>query len=285
MDSSDEQKHQQETGISRSCRFCSAPHKKDELTGVYYCPHCENILSHLPQGRTYMLLGKSGVGKSILLYKLIDLYLRNKMPCIYIAYDEYPAQIRISMRNFIRDLDASEDGGLLNFVDCYSGLGGVKSQEKISIGLPGDVNDLNLKITDLISGPLAEGSVKVFLDSATSMFIHCPTDTVLKFLMILSAKVKSRKGSFFFTLGEGAVSEEVQKRLEQIADGLIEFKMSEAAGRTKRYYRISKVRGAMYFDSWLPFFIGKENIFLAPPEEPEEEAMFMKLFQLIMAEG
>jgi ABC-type dipeptide/oligopeptide/nickel transport system ATPase component len=44
----------------------------------------------MPEGRTYMLLGESGSGKSILLYKLMDLYIRSSRPCIYVALDAKP---------------------------------------------------------------------------------------------------------------------------------------------------------------------------------------------------
>ena len=44
--------------------------------------------------------------------------------------------------------------------------------------------------------------------------------------------------------------------------------MTEGEGATKRYYKFSKVRGEL-FDTWNPFFVGKNAIMLAPPEEAE----------------
>lgn len=267
------------------CQFCGKPQVMDELLGLHFCEDCDRIFSWLPQGRTYMLLGESGVGKSILLYKFNELYLRSDKPCIYVAFDENPEQLRVSMKNFIKKLDAYENDGLLSFVDCYSCIGGLKSREKYFTNSPGDINELNLLITSMINNLTTKEPVKVFLDSATSMFIHSQTDSVLKFLFSLSAKLKPKRGSLFFTLGQGAVAGETQKKLEQMADGLIEFRLSEAGGRVRRYYKISKVRGAIYFDSWLPFFIGKESISLGHPEEPETLQQFNKIFELLRVES
>lgn len=267
------------------CRVCGKPNVLDELTELHFCPDCDQIIAKLPQGRTYMLLGTAGVGKSVFLHKIIGLYLNNGKPCIYAAFDEHPDQVKVAMSKFIKNLDAYENEGLLSFIDCYSCTGGLKSSEKYYINSPGDINGLNLMLTNMIGNMSATESVKIFLDSATAVFIHCEAESVQRFLFALSAKLKPKNGSLFFTLGEGAVAEVVQKRLEQIADGLIEFKLGEVGGRVRRYYRVSKVRGTMYFDSWLPFFIGKESIFLAPPDEPDAEKRFWEVFSLIAAQA
>ncbi len=113
------------------------------------------------------------------------------------------------------------------------------------------------------------------------MLAHCDPDAMVKFPLPTSARVKSSGGSLLFTLSGGAVSPEIQKRLEQLADGLVEFRVTEGEGATKRYYKFSKVRGKLYFDTWNPFFVGKNAIMLAPPEEAEMRERFFKVFELI----
>lgn len=269
----------------RSCIFCGKPLLRDKLTGTVYCSGCEVIISRLPGRRSYMLYGESGTGKSVFLSKIIDLYLRNSRPCIFVALDEQPGRLRASMKSFVERLGEHEEKGLLSFVDCYSCLGGLKSPEKYSISRAGDVNELNLLIKNLVSGLGADAQVNVVLDSATAMFVQCETDLVMKFLYSLSAKLKASGGSLFFTLGTGAVSDEVQKKLEQLADGLVEFRTTESQGRTIRSYRVSKVRGTMYFDTWLPFFIGSKGIQLGAPEDPATQERFLQILKLIGSEG
>lgn len=230
-----------------------------------------------------MLSGETGTGKSIFVYKLIDLYIRSSKPCVYVALDELPGQLRKSLGALIGDLEQSEKAGLLTFVDCYSCMGGLTSQEKYHQDSPGDLNGLAFLVTKLMTDIGKQAPVRVFIDSATAMYAYCDSDAILKFLYSMSARLKNTGGSLFFTLNNGAVAPEIQKRLEQLADGLIEFKVAESPGAKKRYYRFSKVRGELYFDTWLPFFVGDKAINLAPPEEAELRDRFYKTFDRIKA--
>lgn len=264
------------------CRACGGPFEKDETTGLRYCSLCDTILKGVPEGRTYMLLGDSGTGKSIYIYKMMDIYLRSGKPCAYVALDELPSQLRASMGNLVGGVEAAEADGLLAFVDCYSCLGGVKSQEKYHLDAPGDLNGLARLITQLMARP--DGSpLRLFIDSTTAMFARLDSDAILKFLYAMSAKLRSEGGSLFFTLTGGSVTQEIQKRLEQLADGLVEFRISETPEQVSRFYRFSKVRGALYFDTWLPFFVGNKTILLAPPQDPATADRFYRTLDLIRA--
>ena len=265
------------------CRACGGPYEEDDYAGLRYCSLCDTVLMILPQGKTYMLLGDSGSGKSIFVYKLMDIYLRSGKPCVYVALDELPSQLRTTIGNLVGGLEESERNGLLSFVDCYSCMGGVKSEERYHLDAPGDLNGLALLISKLMTSTEVKQPIRLFIDSTTAMFAHGDSDAILKFLYSMSAKLKSEGGSLFFTLTTGTVPSEIQKRLEQLADGLAEFRVTETPNRVSRYYRFSKVRGTLYFDTWLPFFIGKKTIRLAPPDEPEVQDRFYKTLDLIKA--
>jgi len=226
-----------------------------------------------------MLLGDSGSGKSVFSYKLMDLYLRSSRPCIFVAVDEPPNQLRAAMRNLVEGLERAEKDQRLTFVDCYSCLGGFASQEKYHLDSPSDLNGLGFLLTKLIAEVGSKSPVRVFLDSVTAMFAHCEPEAILKFLYSTSARVKNSGGSLIFTLNGGAVTPETQKRMEQLADGLVEFRSDEGQG--VRYYRFSKVRGKLFFDTWLPFFVGERAILLAPPEDLETRKRFYKTFDFI----
>jgi KaiC/GvpD/RAD55 family RecA-like ATPase len=261
------------------CIACGEPFKKDDFSGLLYCIHCDLVLSMVPEGRTYMLLGGSGSGKSIFSYKLMDLYIRSSRPCVFVAVDESPSQLRTSMGTLIDGVEKAERDHLLTFVDCYSCLGGFSSQEKYHLDSPSDLNGLGFLLSKLVTETGSKAPVRLFMDSVTAMFAHCEPEAILKFLYSTSARVKNSGGSLIFTLNGGAVTPETQKRLEQLSDGLVEFRSDEEQGR--RYYRFSKVRGKMYFDTWLPFFVAEHGVMLAPPEEPEKRERFFKTFELI----
>ena len=265
------------------CVACGEPFKKDEFSGLLYCVHCDLVLSMVPEGRTYMLVGGSGSGKSILSYKLMDLYLRSSRPCVFVAVDEPPSQLRTSLSTLIGGLEQAEKAQLLTFVDCYSCLGGFPSQEKYHLDSPSDLNGLSFLLSKLTTEIVSKDPMRLFIDSVTAMFAHCEPEAILKFLYSTSARVKNSGGSFMFTLNGGAVKPETQKRLEQLSDGLVELRWDETQGI--RYYRFSKVRGKLYFDTWLPFFVKDKGIMLAPPDEPDKRERFFRTFELIRREA
>lgn len=265
-----------------TCIACGEAFKKDELSGLLYCVHCDLVLSMVPEGRTYLLLGGSGSGKSVFSYKLMDLYLRSSRPCIFVAVDEPPSQLRSSIKSLVDGLARAEDERLLTFIDCYSCLGGFASQEKYHLDSPSDLNGLGFLLTKLTAEVGSKSPVRVFIDSVTAMFAHCEPEAILKFLYSTSARVKNSGGSLVFTLNEGAVTPETQKRMEQLADGLVELRSDESQGI--RYYRFSKVRGRLYFDTWLPLFVKDRAIMLAPPEDLQTRERFYKTFELIRKE-
>jgi len=226
-----------------------------------------------------MLLGGSGSGKSIFSYKLMDLYLRSSRPCIFVAVDEPPSQLRTSLSKLVEGLEGAEKDQLLTFVDCYSCLGGFASTEKYHLDSPSDLNGLGYLLTKLTAEVGSKTPVRLFLDSVTALFAHCEPEAIVKFLYSTSARVKNSGGSLIFTLNGGAVTAETQNRLEQLADGLVELRSDKGQG--VRYYRFSKVRGKLYFDTWLPFFVGDRAILLAPPEDLDTRERFYKTFEII----
>jgi len=228
-----------------------------------------------------MLMGESGSGKSVFLYKLIDLYVRSSKPCIYVAMDELPSQLRATLASFVGEMEQKERDGLLTLVDCYSCMGGLVSQEKYHVDSPRDLNGLAVLVSKLAADLGGKAPVRLFIDSATAMFAHCESDAILKFLYSTGVRLKNQGSSLFFTLNGGAVTTEIQKRLEQLADGVVDFQAQESLGTTKRHYRFSKVRGKMYFDTWLPFIVGERAIWLGPPEDAETREKFYKVFELI----
>jgi KaiC/GvpD/RAD55 family RecA-like ATPase len=111
------------------------------------------------------------------------------------------------------------------------------------------------------------------------MFTYCPSAEVVKFLLGTAAKIKAKGGGFFFSLGEGIVDSESQKKLEQMMDGVIMMRKREEAGKILREFRIEKIRGTRIYERWLKFFIGSKTIYVDIPKDPEEFQEFAKLIR------
>jgi KaiC/GvpD/RAD55 family RecA-like ATPase len=249
----------------------------DEYTGLSFCPGCDRFLALLPEKSSYMISGVSGTGKTAFLTKLIDFYLRNQRTCIYVACDQFPSDARNQMKNFVVNLTEMEGEGLFKIVDCQSCTAGVPSSEKLHVDRPGDLTGMGIVITEALRN--SSQAPKVFLESATHMFTYCPSTEVVRFLLTTAAKVKAREGGLFFSLGEGAIDTDDQRKLEQIMDGVITMRKREEAGRILREFRIEKIRGTRAYERWLKLFIGKKTIYIDIPQDPEEFQEFAKLIR------
>ncbi len=249
----------------------------DEYSGLSFCPGCDRFLALLPENASYMILGSSGSGKTAFLTKLIDFYLRNERTCVYVTCDQFPSDARRQMSDFVPNLMAAEERGLFKIVDCQSCMAGVPSAEKLHVDRPGDLTSMGITITEALKG--SSIGAKVFLESATHIFTYCPATEAVKFLLGTAAKVKTKGAGFFFSIGDGVVDVEIQKKLEEMMDGVIMMRKKEEAGRILREFRIEKIRGTRTYERWLKFFIGKKTIYIDIPKDQEEFREFAKLIR------
>lgn len=249
----------------------------DEYTGLSFCPGCDRFLAPMPENASYLVMGESGSGKTAFLTKLMDFYLRNQRTCIYVACDQFPSDARTQMRTFVTKLAAAEEKGLFKIIDCHSCIAGVPSKEKYNVERAGDLTGLGIVVSQTLKD--SSEAAKVILDSATHMFTYCPSLEVTKFLVGTAAKVKAKGGGFFFSLGEGVIDSQAQKKLEEMVDGLILMRRREEAGEIMREFRIAKVRGVRVYERWLKYFIGKSTIYIDLPKDPKEFQEFAKLIR------
>ena len=259
------------------CPICQRPMQVDEYSGLSFCPGCDRFLALLPENASYMIIGESGSGKTAFLTKLIDFYLRNQRTCIYVACDQFPFDARNQMSTFVTDLAAAEEKGLFKIVDCHSCMAGVPSRERYHVDRAGDLTSMGIVVSQAVKD--SSEAAKIVIESATHMFTYCSSADVVKFLLGTAAKVKARGGGFFFSLGEGVIDSEVQKKLEQMVDGLILMRKREEAGGIVREFRIEKIRGARTYERWLKYFIGKKTIYIDLPKGPKEFQEFAKLIR------
>ena len=73
-----------------------------------------------PQGRTCLLSGEAGTGKSIFSFQFLLEGLKNGEKSIYICIDEKPEQVILNMKNLGWDLTTYLESGLLQIFDVSS---------------------------------------------------------------------------------------------------------------------------------------------------------------------
>lgn len=84
-------------------------------------------------GATILIHGNPGAGKRIHAYQLIGEALKTGRKVCYVTFDRFPDEVRKNINQLgynIKNLESC--GSSLCFVDCYSAVIGIKSEEKYS---------------------------------------------------------------------------------------------------------------------------------------------------------
>ncbi|KPV63828.1 MAG: hypothetical protein AOA66_0557 [Candidatus Bathyarchaeota archaeon BA2] len=202
----------------------------------------------IPDAYSVMIIGGAGSGKSVLCQQLAYNYLTQGKSCVYVTYDIFPFEVRKNMKNFGWDTSPYEQKGTFKFVDSYSGMAGLDSEEKHYVEQPFSLSDLGITMSAAIDD-VKHKSIRVFLDSTAPLFARVDPSKVTEFLQDRSARIKGDKGAFFFTVGEGTVPSDLMHRLEEIVDCIIELDVYKGKGKTWKRMRVRKLRGRRAADA------------------------------------
>jgi KaiC/GvpD/RAD55 family RecA-like ATPase len=225
----------------------------------------------MPESYALVLSGPAGSGKTPSIHTWSNFYLRNSRPVVLLAFDDFPFNLRSSFADFYYgNLPAYEEKGLATFVDCYSSIAGVPSEEKYALKNRVDMNELSLLISDLLSEKAKLGRPKIIIDSVTPLFTYKDPQVVVQFLGSTAVKVKAKGGAFAVSLTSGTINEEIFKRLETLMDSSMELRFVEEDGRKKRQFRFAKARGQRVYEGWVPVYIGSKTISIDVSEDPEK---------------
>ena len=214
--------------------------------------------------------GPAGTGKSPSFHTWSNFYLRNGRPVVLFAFDDFPSNLRKSFANFYHgELPEYEENGLVTFVDCYSSIAGVSSEEKYALKNRVDLNELSLLVSQLLNEKTKLGSPKIIIDSATPLFTYKDAQVVVQFLASTAVKVKAKGGGLAITLTTGTVNDEMFRRLETLMDTSVELRFVEEEGRKKRQFRFAKARGQRLYEEWVPIYIGSKTVSIDVGQDPQ----------------
>ncbi len=211
------------------------------------------IGGELDGGTVVTVEGNTGSGKSLLSEQMMFEDLKKGRPCVFVATGDFPSNIRENMKSMGLDPSGYEQSGLLTFVDGYSSEAGQESQEKFSIPSLGDLTTMNMKIaSSLPSGSFKGGSL--YFDSLTPLASRTKPDSLVSFVQSVGAKVKGMGGKAFFTVGP-SVDGTVHRRLEDMADCVVQMEAFEERGARKSRLKIIKLRSRRFQQGWVIYTI------------------------------
>jgi KaiC/GvpD/RAD55 family RecA-like ATPase len=129
---------------------------------------------------------------------------------------------------------------------------GTRSNSKYSIEQPNDLNQLSLAF----EGAFKEGKppFRVVFDSMSDILLYSESDTAIKFMQVISAKVKKFGGVGLFTLEQGMHDDKFIKTFEYLTDGIVEMDIDG----DKRFIKIKKMAKTLHTLVPIHFKISKD---------------------------
>src|SRR5215467_3967587 len=193
-----------------------------------------------PSGSAVLLMGDPATGKTTLLMQLAIMALKQGRDVVYATLDDFPDSVRDAMRLMGTEPRQYETEGnrRLVFIDCYSFLVGVKSEEEYSED-PQRLSDLSITISKALSESRSPSNVLLAMDSLTTLLQRSGVRPSFDLLHPLVAKIRSSKASFLGSLSRKAFHPAIIAAIQDKVDGVLEMKAEDTKDGLARYIRVS----------------------------------------------
>jgi len=221
------------------------------------------IDGEIPRG-IYLLTGDSGAGKTVFCKTFIARGLSNHEPGIYLSTDDDCDEIQASIQKLIEDQEWMK--GNLKLVDAYSWrVRGVTGSEPFVTIDPANLSGVIIacqKVCQDMSKP------RFVFDSITNLAIQSDSDTTMKFLQLVTAKMRGMNALAFFTLIPTSHDSMFVSTVKTMFDGVFEIKLVETGLEITRMLRIFSIKGIKHQTSWIVFTISERGLSMVEDNTP-----------------
>jgi len=208
----------------------------------------------LPRAGTVLLLYDPGSGEAELLSRLVMRCIQRGQATLYLAFDNFPKNIRQLIQGMAGDVDWSS----LQFVDCYSKAFGVTTDEAY-VEDPENLSGISIAVSSLMS----EKSFSLMvLDSLSTLIRRRELRSALEFLRILVARARQAKCLSIVLLNRKGFHPTTIASVQEMVDGIIELRIEESPTDITRLFRIAKMTGAKHLTMWTPYEISDAGEFV-----------------------
>ena len=253
-----------------SKRFISPPLAEESTTSASRDITGVGILDALlpegyPSSSAVLVMGDPSTGKTTLIVQMVVEALKRGKDVVYATLDDFPDSVRDSIRLMGLDPRSFEAEGRrrLVFIDCYSFLVGVNSQEQYSED-PQRLSDLSIVVSKALSESRNPGNVLLALDSLTTLIQRSGVRPSFDFLHTLVAKIRSCRASFVASLSRKAFHPAIIVAIQDKVDGVIEMKAEDTRDGLARFIRIPKMKGTRHVTTWTPYDRDPSRGLIAP---------------------
>jgi len=212
-----------------------------------------------------LLIGPTGVGKTIFCKHFFYNSLLMGESCIYVTTNETSEEIKKSMKKFGLDIEQYEKKKLACIVDgCSWKLGRMSSSEYAIDSQQNYLTAISIKIKKARQNLK---NVQLVFDSVSELTALSNQDAVLNFLQVLTARIRLDGRKAIFTVASGAHDDHFMNLLRLIFDGILEMKVDDSGKEIKRLLRIFSLKGARHKTIWTPFEITSKGIIVKSKTE------------------
>jgi KaiC/GvpD/RAD55 family RecA-like ATPase len=215
------------------------------------------IRGQVPSG-SYLLIGPTGVGKTIFCKQFLYYGLCKGKSAIFLSTTETPQDIKYSMRSFGFDVESFHANHLLRIVDCYSWKVGERSTSMFV--LESSHNYLQELQINFDKARQNLQNFQVVFDSLADMALIGEAGAMNRFLQRAGARIRAAQGIGFFTIAADTLDIQLMNRLRIQFDGVFEMKIDEEGNDLIRLMRIFSLKGARHSTTWTPFEITNQGI-------------------------
>jgi KaiC/GvpD/RAD55 family RecA-like ATPase len=221
------------------------------------------IDGEIPRG-IYLLMGNSGAGKTVFCKTFIARGLSNQEPGIYLSTDDDCDEIQASIQKLMEDKDKVK--GDLRLIDAYSWrVHGVTGSGPFVTIDPANLSGVIIacqKVCQGVSKP------RFVFDSITNLAIQSDPDTTLRFLQLVTAKMRSMNALAFFTLIPTSHDNKFVSTVKTIFDGVFEMRLDDVGSEITRMFRIFSIKGVKHQTRWIVFTIAEGGISMVEDSTP-----------------
>lgn len=214
----------------------------------------------LPRGRTILISGETGSGKTILLHEYLYRGIRDHgEPGVFVTFEEHPGEMLENVANFGWDYGDYYDDGRLLFVDFSPS----HDQQAETTGS----YELDPVVARILSAVKRNGAKRVAIDNIGMLFAHYDDiGEIRRILFLLSDRLKEAGVSTLFTaeIEEGSLRLSRHGIKEFVADGVIILRTHLGQNQMSRSLQVRKMRGVAYRTGTVEYEINEQGLRVFP---------------------
>ncbi len=234
----------------------------------------EVLRGGLPKGRTILVVGSPGSGKTTFALQFLVGGSKAGEPGLYVTLDEKPERVKSDLASFNWDMDSLERDGRLTFIDATQLRrprerviqSGIDVESPVNLILP----ELTLRsLAATIRRVAAEESVqRIAIDPVTSLMLRYPEESKRRRAFLLFFDALESTGCSCIVTSELRTSMLARRfQLEEfLSHGVVLLHTIVHEGNVIRAIQVEKMRGISHDAQLRPYQIGASGIEVFPKD-------------------